>query len=273
MYLQVMRAEKRILDSDTGESAYYYHIHFAGRGKQYDTWMEESDLYKFNTDLISGVSSEAADASRKRAEDKLAAKRAELRLTEIPQQLRLRMPPALKQVVVDDYDMSVHKGMVLPVPRHAHEKPTVKEIIKAWKKKKLDSDDMVEDDAIEDIETIAESLIEYFDNAAYQFLLYHNELELYDMMQKKKIMPSDAYGAEHLVRLIVKLPELVSVAMMALPDDAKYIIAVEEAIQDLMGYISSPHVKGTLFSGEDAYVQKAMLFSDSIAEKDEKATS
>ena len=55
---------------------------------------------------------------------------------------------------------------------------------------------------------------------------------------EKKVVPADAYGAEHLIRLFVKLPDLVSVPMMALPDDARYILSVEEHIHDLMRHMS-----------------------------------
>lgn len=73
-------------------------------------------------------------------------------------------------------------------------------------------------------------------------------------MMEKSIVPADAYGAEHLIRLFVKLPDLVSVPMMALPDDARYILSVEEHIHDLMRYMSDSKTKSKIFSAPEEYV-------------------
>ena len=73
-------------------------------------------------------------------------------------------------------------------------------------------------------------------------------------MMEKNVVPADAYGAEHLIRLFVKLPDLVSVPMMALPDDARYILTVEEHIHDLMRYMSDSKTKGKIFSAPEEYV-------------------
>lgn len=73
-------------------------------------------------------------------------------------------------------------------------------------------------------------------------------------MMEKNVVPADAYGAEHLIRLFVKLPDLVSVPMMALPDDARYILAVEEHIHDLMRYMSDTRTKTKIFSAPEEYI-------------------
>lgn len=79
--------------------------------------------------------------------------------------------------------------------------------------------------------------------------------------KKKDVNLADVYGAEHLVRLFVKLPELVAVPMMALPEDAKYILTVEEHIEDLMGYMIDSRHKDRLFASSGEYqggMQKAV---------------
>jgi hypothetical protein len=42
--------------------------------------------------------------------------------------------------------------------------------------------------------------------------------------------------------------------MMALPDDARYILAVEEHIHDLMRYMSDTRTKTKIFSAPEEYI-------------------
>lgn len=249
----MLRAEKRILDDEGVEYKYFYHVHYNGTSKLHDTWLEESELYKFNVDLLTGVESFAAEEARARAWRAEDEKKAKLRLIEIPEQLRLRISPKLKQMILDDYDMVVNKGRILRLPRPAT--CTVRAILHAWKKKMNDLDDVVGDEQIEAIEIVVESLLKYFDNSLRQFLLYQIEVPLYDAVLDKNGMktPSDLYGAEHLVRLLIKLPELVCVAMMALPESAKYIVTVEDLLQDLMSYLVDDR-NASIFASAEQYV-------------------
>lgn len=130
-------------------------------------------------------------------------------------------------------------------------------IIKMWRMKMLQEDEVIQDDTLEEgINIIAESLLTYFNLSVRQFLLYAPEVPLYDAMfggaKKRKwqggeqggqgtedLEPVDVYGAEHLVRLLVKLPELVCVQMMVLPvESARYIVAVEDRLMELMEFLA-----------------------------------
>lgn len=254
LYMQILRAEKRILDDDGQEYKYFYHIHYNGLSKLHDTWLEENDLYKYSADLLTGVESFAAEEARARAWRAEDEKKARQRLIEIPEQLRLRISPKLKQVILDDYEMVVNKGRILRIPRP--EGCTVGEIIHSWQKKMMDMDDVVGDEQIEAIEIVADSVIKYFKNSLRQFLLYQIEVPVYDSILAKDHgkLASDLYGAEHLVRLLVKLPELVCVAMMALPENAKYIVTVEDLLQDLMSYLVDTR-NANIFAANHEYVQ------------------
>jgi len=172
--MQVLRAEKRILDS--GESRYYYLIHFVQKSKQYDSWLEESDLHKYNVELMEGGTSAAAEEARERAYRAAEAKRAQQLLSEIPQQIRLYIPAELKQIMLEDYDKVVQNQCLLRLPRSVDSRPTVTEIVTEWKEKLLNSDDVVEDEQIESIEKVADSIITYFNHGLRQFLLYQSEV-------------------------------------------------------------------------------------------------
>lgn len=60
--------------------------------------------------------------------------------------------------------------------------------------------------------------------------------------------PSDVYGAEHLVRLLVKLPELVPVCGMS-PED---VLNLEVRLYDLMQWAAGEG-QASLFSTRDEY--------------------
>lgn len=58
----------------------------------------------------------------------------------------------------------------------------------------------------------------YFDRALPLILLYHHERDQYERVKAEhkdgEFVPSDFYGAEHLLRLFVKLPGLLAQAAM-----------------------------------------------------------
>lgn len=135
---------------------------------------------------------------------------------------------------------------------HANKDMSVRAIVKLWRTSMLNRDEIVQDDALaEGIHMVAESLLTYFNHGVRQFLLYPPEVPLYDELFVKKrkrsgdgnggdihIKPVDVYGVEHLVRLLVKLPELVCVQMMVLPmESARYIVAVEDWLMELMDFL------------------------------------
>jgi hypothetical protein len=43
-------------------------------------------------------------------------------------QIRLRIPPLLKKVVLDDYEGVAQRGRALPLPRSAHGRPSVAQV-------------------------------------------------------------------------------------------------------------------------------------------------
>lgn len=175
-----MRGEKRSRPG-TNDAFYAYLIHYKGYGKQHDAWLEEKDLVKYDHDLLTGVESVTADALRRQAQDAAAAAKKETELQEIPSQLRLRMPPLLKKVALDDHTQVTLHGRVLLLPRSAHGRPSVADILLEWRqaaKEKAESSD--------NIDEIEAGLLAYFDNALRQFLLYHPEVQLCDEVRRQR---------------------------------------------------------------------------------------
>jgi len=255
--MQIQRGEKRT-DPETKDFAYWYHVHYIGWSKNHDSWLEEKDLIKYDVDLLTGGTSAAADEARRKAKEAAEAKRQKQLLSEIPAQLRLRIPWRLKSIVLDDYERVMQQGKCLPLPRPNHCRPSVATIVTEWKDARITEAEETDREDAEEIkeqaEIVAEGLISYFNNALRQLLLYQPEVQVTGEALDGGASPADVCGAEHLVRLFVKLPELVSVAMMT-QGDASKVVALENNLHDLMAMMADIKTQGRLFSSADEYQQ------------------
>ena len=79
----------------------------------------------------------------------------------------------------------------------------------------------------------------YFNKTLHTQLLYRTEHEQYDQMfgeeqeQQQLQLPSSVYGAEHLLRLFVEMPNLVVETNM----DADTLLEVREKLEATLRYI------------------------------------
>lgn len=106
---------------------------------------------------------------------------------------------SLKAQMVEEYDNVVSNNFLIPLPRN----PNINEIFDEF----LSS---IEDEKNKNIlQEITECLSNYFESALPLLLLYQNEKKQYDDIEKDKKL-IEIYGAEHLLRLLVKLPQLLS---------------------------------------------------------------
>uniref|UniRef100_A0A6T6AQC7 MRG domain-containing protein n=1 Tax=Compsopogon caeruleus TaxID=31354 RepID=A0A6T6AQC7_9RHOD len=114
------------------------------------------------------------------------------------------LSPALRRALVDDWEFVTKDHRLVRLPRM----PTVQQILTSWvnttrPKGKNSLPDKVSKD-------IADGIRDYFDAALGTMLLYRFERPQYNrfMASNRKKKPSQVYGAEHLLRLFVKLPQL-----------------------------------------------------------------
>ncbi|KAH7460127.1 hypothetical protein PRIC1_012540 [Phytophthora ramorum] len=128
-------------------------------------------------------------------------------------QINIQMPFSLKKQLVEDWKnvtQAPHK--LVPLPR----KPNVSQIIKTYlefKKSKVHEDEASEEKEYKNIEGIMEGVQSYFDRALSSILLYRMERRQYQELRQKQAeeLPlSQIYGAEHLIRLFVRLPVLLA---------------------------------------------------------------
>eukprot|EP00898_Chlorokybus_atmophyticus_P000473 jgi/Chlat1/1426/Chrsp12S02059 len=121
--------------------------------------------------------------------------------------LKIQLPRSLKKQLVEDWSAISKDGKLVKLPRT----PNVKDILRKY----LDSKNRREKggDALEEV---VSGLRSYFDRALKALLLYRQEKAQYlqVMPHGTDQQPCDVYGGEHLLRLFVKLPELLAYTAM-----------------------------------------------------------
>ncbi|XP_021903341.1 protein MRG1-like isoform X2 [Carica papaya] len=116
--------------------------------------------------------------------------------------VNLQLPLILKKQLVDDCEFITQLGKLVKLPRS----PNVDGILKKYLEYRSKKDGMVADSVRE----ILKGLRCYFNKALPVLLLYKTEHQQYEEMIADDVSPATVYGAEHLLRLFVKLPELLS---------------------------------------------------------------
>lgn len=157
--------------------------------------------------------------------------------------IKLVMPDHLKALLVDDWENVTKNNQLVPLP-HPHPVNEILEEYLAYEKPHRG-----EGTAAMDIleETIA-GLREYFDKSLGRILLYRFERPQYSEIRggwetstddSKKEGPCSTYGAEHLCRLLVSLPELVGQTNM----DQQSVNRLREEIVKLTNWLGKHATK------------------------------
>lgn len=145
-------------------------------------------------------------------------------------QVKLAMPFTLKKQLVDDWEMVTREPhQLVPLPRT----PSAATILAAFleqKKEKSGTSAL----QLRRFQELMEGIRMYFDKALPLILLYRHEREQYEAMKAQYtagaaagsageskdagtgvFKPSEVYGAEHLLRLFVRLPHLLAQTAMS----------------------------------------------------------
>ncbi|PON84708.1 MRG [Trema orientale] len=112
---------------------------------------------------------------------------------------KIKIPPRLKKHLVD-CEVFTRMGKLVRLPRS----PNVNDIFDRYLRYRKKEDESLADS----LQEVMKGLQSYFDKALPVMLLYRIERRQYEEAIADDITPSDVYGAEHLLRLFVKLPEL-----------------------------------------------------------------
>lgn len=116
--------------------------------------------------------------------------------------VKIQIPSTLKKQLVDDWEFVTQQNKLVKLPRS----PNVDGILAKYLEYRTKKDGTMADS----IGEILKGLRSYFDKALPVILLYKKERQQYHDVVLDNISPSTIYGAEHLLRLFVKLPELLA---------------------------------------------------------------
>ncbi|RYO77962.1 hypothetical protein DL766_003147 [Monosporascus sp. MC13-8B] len=175
--------------------------------------------------------------------------------------VKLKVPDSLKAFLVDDWENVTKNNQLVPLP---HPRPVTKiiEDYAAYETPKR-PEGSAQVDILE--ETLA-GLKEYFDKALGRILLYRFERAQYaeahakwlsnDPEWEDKKTASATYGAEHLMRLIVSLPELIAQTNM----DQQSVNRLREEMTKLTNWLAK-HAEDYFVSEYETpnaeYIEKA----------------
>uniref|UniRef100_A0A0D9ZG80 MRG domain-containing protein n=1 Tax=Oryza glumipatula TaxID=40148 RepID=A0A0D9ZG80_9ORYZ len=134
-------------------------------------------------------------------------------------------PSTLKKQLVDDWEFVTQLGKLVKLPRS----PTVDDILKKYLEHRTKKDNKINDSYAE----ILKGLRCYFDKALPAMLLYKKERQQSTEEVKGDVSPSIIYGAEHLLRLFVKLPELL--ASVNMEEDA--LNKLQQKLLDILKFL------------------------------------
>ncbi|CAO3650735.1 unnamed protein product [Cunninghamella echinulata] len=143
-------------------------------------------------------------------------------------EIRLDIPSSLKCQLVDDWENVTKNQQLVPLPRD----PSISQILAQYKKYNLEKKKDINTELLDEV---LHGLSMYFNKAIGSMLLYQFERQQYSEIRKKhsnKDM-TEIYGAEHLLRLYVQLPQLIAHTSM----DELTISVLSEYLFDVLKYL------------------------------------
>ncbi|XP_073003528.1 protein MRG1 isoform X2 [Typha latifolia] len=229
--------EAKVQKVDLRKDEWKYFVHYLGWNKNWDEWVGSDRLLKFTDDNVhkqqeleknqpadktaktgrsthnKPKSSNDAKVDKEDPRNLLAKgkKRKSHPGTEgdrrSPEKLvMLQFPLNLKKQLLDDWEFVAQLGKLVKLPCS----PNVDDILKSYLEYRTKKDGMI----AESVGEILKGIRCYFDKALPAMLLYKKERQQYHEAVQGNTAPSTIYGAEHLLRLFVKLPELLAYVNM-----------------------------------------------------------
>lgn len=240
--------------SKTTDDTHWYQVHYLGWSKKWDEWVPEKFVMEYNegtcqkqADLYKKYQDERkADKTKRekqiastvqnkavqpKANSKGAVKRKRAAGTESVGDGDMELPLGnqLCKRLVDDWEAVTRNKQLVKLPHKVPVTTFLEEFLASRNKRGgAPSTEKV-------WREIAEGLNAYFDSALGQLLLYRFERQQYsDLLKKhpdKKV--ADIYGCEHLLRLFVKLPQLLTQASM----DGETVQMLQAKLTELLKFM------------------------------------
>ncbi|KAH6848284.1 MRG-domain-containing protein [Chaetomium sp. MPI-CAGE-AT-0009] len=155
--------------------------------------------------------------------------------------IKIPVPDHLKSMLVDDWENVTKNQQLVPLP-HPHPVEEILNDYLAYEKPNRQEGSA----SLDILEEAIAGLREYFDKSLGRILLYRFERVQYHEMHKlwsqadgKNKSAVDTYGAEHLSRLLVSLPELIAQTNM----DQQSVNRLREELMKFINWFSRHVVK------------------------------
>ncbi|KAJ8770682.1 hypothetical protein K2173_021329 [Erythroxylum novogranatense] len=212
--------QAKVLKIEYRKKEWRYLVHYLGWSKNWDEWVGKGRLLKDNEenirlqqDLVNSTGADKTSKFRHAAHTKpkssAVAKGKKGRddssiEKDLPSEkcIKVQIPSILKKQLADDWEFVNQQQKLVKLPRS----PNVDDILTKYSEYKSKKDGMVTDSLGEFLKGIRC----YFDKALPAMLLYTEERQQFHDSVENDVSPSTVYGAEHLLRLFVKLPELLT---------------------------------------------------------------
>ncbi|POW19555.1 hypothetical protein PSHT_04534 [Puccinia striiformis] len=223
--MQVLKVKESATEEprEVGKGSQYW-VHYKGWKQKWDEWVNESRLLKLNEEnlrlqrdlneiqRVKDVPDNHHQNSNHNTH-KLSSK--------IINRDHLQIPRKARNL----------RGGVVSLPRT----PTVKKLLEEYEEYTINEPITTTPQSKNLIKEVNAGLKVYFDRSLGHSLLYRNERQQFIDIRKKLKgkLPSEIYGAEHLLRLIVNLPEMISHTKM----EPEIIGIVQEHIAKILEWL------------------------------------
>ncbi|GFY86598.1 MRG family protein [Actinidia rufa] len=168
--------------------------------------------------------------------------------------VKIQIPPTLKKQLVDDWEFITQKDKLVKLPRS----PTVDNILTKYLAYRSKKDGIyflcasfarftpclnnkvlkIARRMTDSVGEILNGLRCYFDKALPVMLLYKRERQQYHEAVTTNVSPSSIYGAEHLLRLFVKFPELLAYVNI----EEETLVSLQQQLLDFLNLFSTVEV-------------------------------
>lgn len=235
------------------QSSLAYFIHYKGWKSTWDEWVNEERVLSYTIENVRtqkelkaaalkasqsvsaskrkiDITDDTVNGKRRKNDDTLETEDEFLKRPEIS----MIIPDQLKALLVDDWELVTKEKQLVHLPAN----PNVKDILGEYKnvllkQKRKGSAEF--ENALE----MFHGLKLYFNRSLGSILLYQLERKQYASLLEKADDPSEVYGSEHLLRLLVSLPGLIAQTGM----DQQAVAVLKEFLEDFLKYLDQNNTR------------------------------
>ena len=195
-------------------------IHFAGFDSKHDEIIRITDLKEINTE--NKALKENLEQYYSEHKDQLPNVETQLQFL-TTRSISLELPLPLRARLADDFEAITRRQMLVPLPS----KINVHEVMKRFAADQRVNSEETKDD----LQEFCRGLIWYFKSCLPTILLYpHERLQFRNYIESD---PSYIYGADHLLRLMVKMPLILKESNMS----SDRLSKLQQLLMDLMNWL------------------------------------